>query len=91
MENIIEEYIQSPLKAIRANCLQCVGGSSNEVRLCTSKTCYLYPFRFGKNPYAKKRELTEEQRAAVSERLKHARENRSVSNIKDNAQKERPL
>lgn len=91
MANIIEEYIPSPLKAIRANCLQCVGGSSNEVKLCTSKTCYLYPFRFGKNPYLKKRELTEEQRAAVSERLKHARENRSVSNLKDNAQKERTL
>lgn len=85
MENIIKEYIQSPLKAIRANCLQCVGGSPNEVKLCTSKTCYLYPFRFGKNPYAKKRELTEEQRAAISERLKDAREKRFASDPRDNA------
>lgn len=74
MQNIIEEYIQQPLKAIRANCLQCVGGSSNEVKLCTSKTCYLYPFRFGKNPYSKRREYTDEEKAAMAERLKNARE-----------------
>lgn len=74
MASIIEEYIQQPLKAIRANCLQCVGGSSNEVKLCTSKTCYLYPFRFGKNPYAKKREYTDEQKAVMAERLKAVRE-----------------
>lgn len=78
MANIIEEYIQSPLKAIRANCLQCVGGSSNEVKLCTAKTCCLYPFRFGKNPYLKKREMTEEQRAAAAERLRTARENKRI-------------
>ena len=39
-----EDEIRSPLKAIRANCLQCVG-SSNEVRLCTAKGCHLFPFR----------------------------------------------
>lgn len=74
MANIIEEYIQSPLKAIRANCLQCVGGSAYEVRTCTAKNCYLFPFRFGKNPYTKKREMTEEQRAAAADRLRAARE-----------------
>lgn len=81
MTNTIEEYIQSPLKAIRANCLQCVGGSSSEVKLCTSKTCYLYPFRFGKNPYMKKREMTEEQRAAAVERLRTAREKKSIPDV----------
>ena len=70
----IEEYIQSPLKAIRANCLQCVGGSAYEVRTCTAKNCYLFPFRFGKNPYTKKREMTEEQRAEAADRLRAARE-----------------
>lgn len=70
----IEEYIQSPLKAIRANCLQCVGGSAYEVKTCTAKNCYLFPFRFGKNPYTKKREMTEEQRAAAADRLRAARE-----------------
>lgn len=74
MSNIIEEYIQSPLKAIRANCLQCVGGSAYEVKTCTAKNCYLFPFRFGKNPYTKKREMTEEQRAEAADRLRAARE-----------------
>lgn len=74
MSNIIEEYIQSPLKAIRANCLQCVGGSAYDVRTCTAKNCYLFPFRFGKNPYTKKREMTEEQRAEAADRLRAARE-----------------
>ena len=77
MSNIIEEYIQSPLKAIRANCLQCVGGSAYEVRTCTAKNCYLFPFRFGKNPYTKKREMTEEQRAEAADRLRKARARRT--------------
>lgn len=77
MIKAIEEYIQSPLKAIRANCLQCVGGSAYEVRTCTAKNCYLFPFRFGKNPYTKKREMTEEQRAEAADRLRKARTRRT--------------
>lgn len=75
MDNHIEEYIKSPLKAIRANCLQCVGGSPNEVKLCTSRACYLYPFRFGRNPYTKKREYTDEEKEQMRERLAKARAN----------------
>ena len=77
MIKAIEEYIQSPLKAIRANCLQCVGGSAYEVRTCTAKNCYLFPFRFGKNPYTKKRKMTEEQRAEAADRLRKASERRT--------------
>ena len=77
MIKAIEEYIQSPLKAIRANCLQCVGGSAYEVRTCTAKNYYLFPFRFGKNPYTKKREMTEEQRAEAADRLRKARARRT--------------
>ena len=40
----------TPLKAIRAKCLDCCCDSSNEVRSCTVEKCPLYPFRFGKNP-----------------------------------------
>ncbi len=41
----------TPLKAIRAFCLQCVCESSPEVKLCPSTdTCPLWPHRFGKNP-----------------------------------------
>jgi hypothetical protein len=38
------------LKAIRAQCLECCGGSSDEVSKCTSPKCSLYPFRRGKDP-----------------------------------------
>lgn len=69
-----ENKTTSPQKAIRLFCLDCCGGSSNEVKLCTAPNCALYPFRFGKNPFRAKREITEEQRAAAAERLKKARE-----------------
>ncbi len=65
--------LQSPIKAIRAHCIDCCCGSSNEVKLCPVTDCKLYPFRFGKNPYRTKREMTEEQRAKVAEQLEKAR------------------
>ena len=61
---------RSPMKGIRAFCLECCGGSSNEVKLCISKNCALYPFRFGKNPNIK---LTVVQKAQKAEILKKAR------------------
>lgn len=45
--------ILSPIKAIRKNCIDCMCGQSKEVRLCPSKDCPLYPYRFGKNPNRK--------------------------------------
>lgn len=70
--------IKSPLKAIRAKCLECSGGSSNEVKLCNVSTCELYSFRFGKNPYRTKRIMTPEQKEAATNRLRLARENRKL-------------
>lgn len=43
----------TPLKAIRKNCLDCSGGSSNEVKICKIEDCSLHRFRFGKNPNRK--------------------------------------
>ena len=63
----------TPIKAIRAHCLGC-SGTANEVKLCTVVTCPLFKYRLGKNPNIKKRELTDEQRAAIGERLNSARE-----------------
>ena len=65
--------ITSPLKAIKQNCIDCSGGSANEVKLCPCTNCPMYPFRFGKNPYTK-RVFTEEQKEASRERLKKVRE-----------------
>ncbi len=62
------EKILSPMKAIRAKCLDCCCGSSHEVRLCPCQDCTLYPYRFGKNPYCT-RTYTEEQKKAKRERL----------------------
>lgn len=65
--------LQNPIKAIRAYCLGCMCDQPNEVALCPVTKCELYPFRFGKNPYRKTRELTEEQKAELASRFsKHS-------------------
>lgn len=66
------EEIKSPLKAIRAKCLDCCCDNANEVKLCPVDECPLHTFRFGKNPF-RKRELTEEQKKLVAERFKEFR------------------
>lgn len=43
----------TPIKAIRSKCLDCSCTSPQEVRLCTIKTCRLYPYRMGKRPTTK--------------------------------------
>lgn len=71
--------ITSPLKAIKAYCIGCSGGSRDEVKLCPATSCELYSFRFGKNPYTK-RELTPEQREAAANRLQLARQLKDSQN-----------
>jgi hypothetical protein len=44
----------TPVKAIRARCLDCSGGSSKEVRECSFKECPLYEYRLGHKPTKKK-------------------------------------
>ena len=62
-----------PVKAIREYCLECCLNNANEVRECTASGCPLYAFRMGKNPYRTKRELTDEEKAKLAERLNSAR------------------
>ncbi len=40
----------SPLRAIRFNCLTCMGWRPSLVRKCSSQLCALYPYRLGTNP-----------------------------------------
>ncbi len=40
----------TPMKAIRAKCLECSNGQPKEVRLCPCKDCALYPYRMGHRP-----------------------------------------
>ncbi len=47
---------ESPVKAIREMCIECMGGRENigykEINAnCVSPYCALHDFRFGKNPY----------------------------------------
>lgn len=67
----------SPIKAIRAKCMECSCGQREEVKLCPIEDCALYPFRFGKNPFNKKtKTMSDEQKAAAAERMKKARESK---------------
>jgi hypothetical protein len=42
---------ESPMKAIRAKCVDCSGGNTAETRKCVAIKCPLWPFRMGKNPF----------------------------------------
>ncbi len=74
--------IKSPIKAIKAKCLDCSCDSATEVKECPVEDCPLYPFRFGKNPF-NKRELSPEQREAMAERLRQARLAKQNENMED--------
>lgn len=41
---------ESPIKAIRAKCLDCVY-SETEVRKCVQTSCPIWPMRMGRNPF----------------------------------------
>lgn len=49
--------VKTPIKAIRAKCLDCCCDSMQEVRLCPISDCPLHPYRFGHRP--KKGDLTD--------------------------------
>ena len=42
--------VLTPIKAIRAKCLDCSCGMAKEVRQCPIKDCPLWPYRMGKRP-----------------------------------------
>ena len=73
ISNYNTEIIKSPIKAIRAKCIDCCCGEKGEVKLCPCENCALYPFRFGKNPFHTRRQLTEEEKEELSKRLSDAR------------------
>ncbi len=73
------------MKAIRQKCLDCSCGSSEEVKNCFAKKCPLYQFRFSykldENGNRRKRDLTDEQRQEMAERLKKVRDNKNLTLI----------
>lgn len=53
-QRIVQEYTakaNTPKKAIRAKCIECMGGMIAEVGRCTSTSCALFSFRMGENPF----------------------------------------
>lgn len=75
--------IKNPVKAIRAFCLGCSGDSTAEVKSCPVVECPLFPFRMGKNPYRQRREMSEEEKRALVDRLREARKNIGGSEEKE--------
>lgn len=73
------EYKTNPVKAIREKCLECSNGQPSEVKYCPVEKCPLYPFRLGKNPFRQKREMTEDERKALGDRLREARKTNANS------------
>lgn len=53
--NTIKIKRLTPIKAIRAKCLDCSAGQPSEIRNCQISDCPLYPFRLGKNPFSKRK------------------------------------
>jgi hypothetical protein len=48
--NLKTKVVQlTPLKAIRLNCIECMGHQQSLVIDCTDSLCPLYPFRTGKS------------------------------------------
>lgn len=45
--------VLTPMKAIRAKCLDCCCGNPYEVTKCPITDCTLYPYRDGHNPNRK--------------------------------------
>ena len=62
------------MRAIKEKCLDCSGGYRDEVKNCPIEDCPLFIYRLGKDPNSKK--LTDEQKAAISERFMKARESK---------------
>jgi hypothetical protein len=75
----------SPLRAIRAHCLDCCAGSAQEVAKCMALRCPSWPFRMGSNPY--REPPSDEHRQAMQERGRRlATANRSLrSDVEDHA------
>ena len=45
--------VKTPIKAIRAKCLDCCCDSAAEVRRCPIESCSLWPYRMGHRPKSK--------------------------------------
>lgn len=68
----IETKALTPITAIRAHCVECMGGSVMEPKNCAAILCALHPFREG-DAQQGRRPLSDEQREILRERLSKSR------------------
>lgn len=61
--------IRTPMKAIRAKCLDCCCGQINEVRLCECVDCPLWEYRSGHRPKKDGSTPTEEETENLDEEI----------------------
>lgn len=74
------QYKTSPIKAIRAKCLDCSSDDKIEVRECPIIDCPIWPYRMGKNPYnARTKNMSTEQKQVFADRMKKAWETRRAN------------
>jgi len=57
--------VRTPIKAIRAKCIDCSGGVPKEVRECPIEDCPLYPYRMGRRPKDNQTQDTSEAQKAL--------------------------
>ena len=46
----MDKLYKTPIKAMRAKCIDCCCGSHKEIKECTVIDCDLYPYRMGRRP-----------------------------------------
>ena len=65
----VKPNTSTPMKAIRAKCLECSNLSPVEVRECPITDCPLHAYRLGKNPNIGARPMSEEQKGRARARM----------------------
>ena len=69
------DEVMSARASIRNHCLACMGweDAAKEVDKCTSPHCWLYPWRLGTTPPAKKRVMSAKRKKQLQKQLAGAR------------------
>jgi hypothetical protein len=55
--------VLTPIKAIRAKCMDCTCNQPKEIRECTVTRCALWPYRMGRRPKAEELIILEQKGA----------------------------
>lgn len=71
------------MRAIRAHCVECCGGSYAEANKCTATGCTLWPYRMGKNPFHAKAKTRKPATAATVRALNPKTSNAILGGLSD--------